>query len=56
MLLLALIVWLLVTLFGAIGLHIADPQKRPVEHFLPAVRTLALIFVAVAYVAIIWSH
>lgn len=51
----AALVWLLVTLLGAIGLHAIHPE-RPVEHFLPAVRTLALILVGFAYVAIIWSH
>jgi hypothetical protein len=54
--LLGLIVWPVVALLGVIGLHALAPHLAPERPLLPAVRTVALITTAAAYVAAVWSH
>lgn len=53
---LALIVFAMLAVLGACGLVAIAPRRHPGAYFLPAVRTVALITVAVIYVAAIWSH
>ena len=53
--LLALIVFSMFAILGACAL-VALAPRDPGAYFLPAVRTIALVTVAVIYVAAIWSH
>ena len=52
----ALVFWPLAALLGAACLHAIAPRRAPGLYLAPAVCTLALITIAVAYVATIWSH
>lgn len=52
---LGLIIFPLMALLGALGL-VSLRRTEPGRYFLPAVRTVALVTVAVIYVAAIWSH
>jgi len=51
-----LIVWVLVALLAAAGLHAIAPQHFRGEYLLPAARTVAVITTAAAFVAAVWSH
>ncbi|MFF3398262.1 hypothetical protein ACFYW6_07085 [Streptomyces sp. NPDC002659] len=53
---LGLIVFPMFAILGACALVALAPRRTPGAYFLPAVRTLALVTVAVIYVAAIWSH
>lgn len=52
---LGLIIFPVMALVGAVGLA-SLRRNEPGAHLLPAVRTVALVTVAVIYVAAIWSH
>lgn len=52
----ALIFWPMAALLGAVGLHAIAPRRAPGLYLGPAAGTAALIALAVAYVAAIWSH
>ena len=54
--LLALIVCAMFAILSAAALVALAPRRYPSAYFLPAVRTVALVTVAVIYVAAIWSH
>jgi hypothetical protein len=56
MALLGLIVFPMLALLGALGLVACAPRHTPGRYLLPAVRTVALVTVAAAYVATLWSH
>ncbi|WP_326728994.1 hypothetical protein [Streptomyces phaeochromogenes] len=51
-----LIVWVLVALLGAIGLHAIAPRHCRGLYLLPAARTVFIITTATALVAAVWSH
>jgi len=53
---LGLIIFPMLALLGACALVAIAPRRAPGLYFLPAVRTVALVTVAVLYVAAIWSH
>ncbi|NUK22053.1 hypothetical protein [Streptomyces lunaelactis] len=53
---LALIIFPTLTILSACALVALAPRRTPGAWFLPAVRTIALVTVAVIYVAAIWSH
>jgi hypothetical protein len=53
---LALIAWPTVALLALIGLIAVADHRTPSRYVLPAVRTVALVTVAAAYVAALWSH
>lgn len=48
-------VWPIAMLIGALGLHHVAPRRAPLLYLGPAACTTALIALAAAYVAIIWS-
>ncbi|RPE40248.1 hypothetical protein EDD90_3284 [Streptomyces sp. Ag109_O5-1] len=48
--------WPLAALLGAAGLHAIAPRRAPLLYLGPAACTVALITLAVAYVAAVWSH
>lgn len=52
----ALVFWLMAALLGAAGLHAIAPRRAPGLYLAPAARTVALVALAAAYVAAIWSH
>jgi hypothetical protein len=52
----AVILWPAAMLLGAAGLHAIAPRRDPLLYLGPAARTVALIAVAMVYVATIWSH
>ena len=54
--LLALIVCSMLALLAGCALIAIAPRRHPGAYFLPAVRTVALVTVAVLYVAAVWSH
>lgn len=51
-----LIVWVLIALLAAAGLHAIAPQHFRGEYLIPAARTVAVITTATAFIAAIWSH
>jgi len=51
-----LIVWPLATVLAAAGLCIIAPRRAPGLHLWPVSCTMTALFLAVAYVAAIWSH
>lgn len=51
-----LIVWALSAFLAAVGLHAIAPRTYRAEHLSSAARTVAVIALAVAYVAAVWSH
>lgn len=51
-----LIVFILVALLAAAGLHAIAPQHFRGEYLVPAARTVAVITAATAFVAAVWSH
>ena len=53
---LALIVFGMLAILGGAGLVAIAPRRTPGAYFLPAVRTIAIVTVAVIYIAAIWSH
>ncbi|MFE1849881.1 hypothetical protein ACFYOF_06385 [Streptomyces sp. NPDC007148] len=53
---LGLLVWPLVALLGAVGLHAVAPRHSSGQYLLPVVRTVAVITVATLFVTAIWSH
>lgn len=54
--LLAVIIFPMLVILSACALVALAPRRTPGAYFLPAVRTVALVTVAVIYVAAIWSH
>ena len=54
--LLALIVFSMLAILSGCALVVLAPQRARWLLFLPAVRTVAIVTVAVVYVAAIWSH
>lgn len=50
------LVWPLATLLGAARLCVIAPRRVPGTYLGPAAGTVALITLAVTYVAAIWSH
>ncbi|MFJ6119801.1 hypothetical protein [Streptomyces sp. NPDC092129] len=56
MMALGLLIWPLVALLGAVGLHAIAPRHAPGQYLLPAVRTVAVITTATLFVTAIWSH
>jgi hypothetical protein len=50
------LIWPLAALLGAVGLHAIAPRRAPLLYLGPAAYTVALIIIAVAYAAAIWSH
>lgn len=48
--------WPIAALLGALGLHALAPRRAPLLYLGPAVCTVALIALAAAYVAAIWSY
>lgn len=52
----ALVFWPMVALLGAAGLHAIAPRRAPLLYLGPAFCTVALIAIAAAYVAAVWSH
>jgi hypothetical protein len=52
----ALVFWPLAVLLGAAGLHAIAPRRAQLLYLGPAACTVALITIAVAYTAAIWSH
>ncbi|HET6353402.1 hypothetical protein [Streptomyces sp.] len=53
---LALIIFSMLAILGACALVALAPRPERYTYVLPAVRTIALVTVAVIYVAAIWSH
>lgn len=53
---LGLIVFGMLAILAGCALIALAPRRTPGAHFLPAVRTVAIVTVAVVYVAAIWSH
>ncbi|MFE2311649.1 hypothetical protein ACFXC8_00360 [Streptomyces sp. NPDC059441] len=51
-----LIVFILVALLAAAGLHAIAPHHYRGEFLVPAARTVAVITTATAFIAAIWSH
>ncbi|MFK0018217.1 hypothetical protein [Streptomyces sp. NPDC090798] len=51
-----LIVFALVALLAAAGLHAIAPHHYRGEYLLPAARTVAVITTITAFVAAVWSH
>jgi hypothetical protein len=54
--LLGLVVFPVLTLLAAAGLHAIAPHHYRGEYLLPAARTVAVITTAAAFVAAVWSH
>lgn len=48
--------WPMAALLGAVGLHAIAPRRAPLLYLGPAASTVALIAIAAAYVAAVWSH
>lgn len=48
--------WPLAALFGAVGLRAMAPRRAPLLYLGPAIYTVALIALAAASVAALWSH
>lgn len=53
---LAMIVFSMLAILSGCALIVLAPQRARWLLFLPAVRTVAIVTVAVIYVAAIWSH
>jgi hypothetical protein len=51
-----LIIWPLAALLAAAGLCVIAPRGRPGLYLWPVSCTVTLLFLAVAYVAALWSH
>ncbi|SDM46903.1 hypothetical protein SAMN04487981_101621 [Streptomyces sp. cf386] len=52
----AVIVWPVIAAIGAAGLLAVAPRRAPLLYLGPAACTVALITLAVTYVAAVWSH
>lgn len=52
---LALIIFGMLAILGGAGLVAIAPRRTPGAYFLPAVRTVALVTAAAAFVAALWS-
>lgn len=51
-----LAVWPVLALLGAVGLYAVAPRRAPLLYLGPATCTVALITLAAACVAAVWSH
>lgn len=52
----ALIAWPAAAAVGAAGLYALAPRRAPLLYLGPAACTVAMLTLAAAYVAAIWSH
>lgn len=50
------LLWPATALLGAAGLRAIAPRRAPLLYLGPAACTVALIALAAAYIALIWSH
>lgn len=50
------LVWPTVALVAAFGLRALAPRRAPGLYLAPAVCTVAVLTIAAAYVATVWSH
>ncbi|WP_157876998.1 hypothetical protein [Streptomyces graminilatus] len=48
-------IWPIAAFLSAVGLHALAPRRTPLLYLGPAACTLALITLAAAYVAAVWS-
>jgi len=53
---LALIIFPMLAILGGCALIALAPRRTPGAHFLPAMRTIAIVTAAVIYIAALWSH
>jgi hypothetical protein len=52
----AVILWPLAALLSAVGLRALAPRRAPGLYLAPAICTVAVLTVAAAYVATVWSN
>jgi hypothetical protein len=50
------LLWPVAALLGAVGLHALAPRRAPLAYLGPALCTVLLLALPIAYVATIWSH
>lgn len=48
--------WPIAAFLAAVGLHVIAPRRAPLLYLGPAAGTVALITLAAACVAAVWSH
>lgn len=53
---LAAVIWPMLALLAAAGLCVIAPRRTGGSYLIPAARTVAIIALAVIYIAAIWSH
>ncbi|MBZ6258845.1 hypothetical protein KVH22_25350 [Streptomyces olivaceus] len=51
-----IVLWPLAALLAALGLRALAPRRAPGLYLGPAVCTVTVLFIAVAYTAAVWSH